>query len=220
MNNIGFFEINDIVINGDKSELLVINSQLPNDQRYVTMGKNNSKVFAVGKNQDVSFLGVWINSSLTYKNNIKRIQKVITDFVNTIKFKKATISQLRYIYNNVILPKIEYLHQITKLNNSQCHKIERKAIQCLKHLFGLPITTNDNILFSEMLLDVKRLWDNYTESHITAITKRLNSTKLDGMITEIRLIKAQLQNNSTNLIFDTIEDWIMNTVSTHNIAVH
>ena len=182
-----FFDINDILINSDKSELLVMNSSLSNDQKFVIMGKENNKIFAVGKKQDIHFLGVWINLSLTYTNNIKRIQRIITDFVNTIKFK----SYLQYssdIYtttSSLIIPKIEYLHQITKLNSSQCHKIERKAIQCLKHLFGLPTTTNDNIVFSEILLDVKRFQDNYIESHITAITKRLNSNKLDGKITEL-----------------------------------
>src|ERR1051326_7722092 len=83
-----------------------------------------------------------------------------TRFCQRDQIQKATITQLRYIYNNVIIPKLEYLHQITKLNESQCHKIERKAIQCLKHLFGLSTTTNDNIVFSETLFDVKRLWDN------------------------------------------------------------
>src|ERR1043166_9604512 len=123
-----FFDINDILINGDKLELLVMNTPLPPNQQFVTMGKNHNKVYAVKKSQDIRFLGVWVNSSLTYTNNIKRIQRVIHDFINAIKFKKATIAQFRYIYNNVIILKIEYLHQITKLNASQCHKIERKTM--------------------------------------------------------------------------------------------
>ena len=82
------------------------------------MGKTNSKVFAAGKKQDIRFLGIWINSSLDYNNNIKRINRTLKNFINTIKFKKATIAQLRYIYNNVIISKVEYLlHKTTKLNH-------------------------------------------------------------------------------------------------------
>ena len=36
----------------------------------------------------------------------------------------------------------------------------------------------------------------------------------------MRIVKAQLQNNYTSVIFDFAEDWIMKTVTTHNIAVH
>jgi len=61
---------------------------------------------------------------------------------------------------------------------------------------------------------------HYSEAHITAITKKLNSNNLDGKIAEMRIVKAQLQNNYTSVIFDSAKDWIMKTVTTHNIAMH
>src|SRR5205814_10374693 len=129
------------------------------------------------------------------------ISNVINNFVKITMNKKATVAQLAYIYNNVIIPKVEYLYKITHLTKNTCHKIERRAIMYIKNRTALPKTTNDNIIFHKGILGIKRLWDNYTESHITSLTQKLNSTGPKGIITEMRLKKAQLLLNSSIPIF-------------------
>ena len=188
-----------------------MNTKTPKDERYVVMGTDNTRVMAKGLKEDTRFLGVWINASMKGDNNVKRLTKTVNEFIDLTKGKKATIAQFIYIYNNVIIPKIEYLHKITHLTEQRCHKIERRAIGYLKNRASLSKTANNNIIFNKSQFDIKRLWDNYTESHITSLVQRLNSTGSVGIITEIRLKKAQLILNSIIPIFE------MNLIDLNNI---
>src|SRR4051812_14553995 len=156
------------------------------------MGFENAVVHAVHKKQDVRFLGVWINADFCKKNNINRLKETVNDFIAATRPKKATIAQFKYIYNKVIMPKLEYCHKITALTEDQCHHIERKAIALIKNKVQLPVTANDNIIFNRNLMGIKRPWDNYKEYHITSLTQRLNSDSSINFITEIRIRRAQL----------------------------
>src|SRR2546423_12545579 len=103
---------------------------------------------------------------------------IVNNFCFAIRRKKATIAQFKYLYNNVIMLRLEYLHKITSLTEKQCHTIERRAIALIKNKAQLLITANDNIIFNENLLDIRRLWNNYKEYHITSLTQRLNSISI------------------------------------------
>src|SRR3954454_5851353 len=190
-----FFLLNDIKINGAKSEILIINPKIPEEERFLTMGSENVIVRAVPKKQDVRFLGVWINAEFCKKNNVNRLTEIVNDFVAVTKGKKATITQFKYLYNNVIMPKLEDTHKITPLTEAQCHKIERKAIALIKNKTQLPTTANDNIIHNRNLVGIKKLWDNYKEYHITSLSQRLNSDGPLNIITEIRLRRAQITLN-------------------------
>src|SRR5437667_438590 len=61
---------------------------------------------------------------------------------------------------------------------------------------------------------------NYKEYHITSLIQRLNSDKKDGIVTEIRLCRAQLMLNLTEPIWLTNRDIPINMhLIKHNIAV-
>src|SRR5438552_6109360 len=128
---------------------------------------------------------------------------MISDFVNTTKEKKATAAQFCYLYNGVIIPKVEYLHKITHLSDTKCHNLKKIATKYLKNRFHLPITANDNILFHKGLIGIKYLWENYREYYITSLAQSLNSDKKNEILTEIRLRRAQLQLNLNELIWLT-----------------
>ena len=96
--------LNDIKINKAKSELMVINMSIPKKEQWICMGIDNIKIFAKKPNEDTRFLGVWLNAKMKDKNTITRIDKALEDFIQTTRCKKATLAQLVYIYNNVIIP--------------------------------------------------------------------------------------------------------------------
>ena len=169
---------------------MAINTTLSREEQWIQMGTDNAKVFAKKLGEETRFLGVWLNATMENKKSIARIHKSLEDFIPTTRCKKATLAQLVYIYNNVIIPKIEYLHKITHLSESQCHTLERKAIAYLKNRASLLRTASDNILFHKGIVGIKRLWDNYIEAHITSLIQRLNSIGPESIITEISLKKA------------------------------
>jgi hypothetical protein len=52
-----FFDLNDIGINGRKSELLVINASVNKEQQHIIMGKNNAVIRAADRNSPIRYLG-------------------------------------------------------------------------------------------------------------------------------------------------------------------
>src|SRR4051794_33897097 len=79
------------------------------------MGDEQTKIYAKNPKQNTRFLGVWVNAELHRKFNTQRITDIINDFCIAVGRKKATIAQFKYLYNNVIMLRLEYLHKITLL---------------------------------------------------------------------------------------------------------
>ena len=80
--------------------------------------------------------------------------------------------------------------------------MEQRAVALIKNKAQLPITANDNIVFNNNLLGIRRLWDNYKEYHIISLIQWLNRNGLMNIITEIHLKWAQLILNSHVPVFE------------------
>ena len=105
-----FFAINDIKINGDKSELIILNSSQLHDEEYVTMGEQNTIVTVNHSLEDTRFLGIYLRSKKGYDHVVRRIREIILDFNRRLTNKKMTSSLHTYLANRVLIPKLEYLH--------------------------------------------------------------------------------------------------------------
>ena len=75
-----FFAINDIKINGDKSELIVFNSSQLSDNKHVIIGEHNTIVSAKYNLMDIRFLSVYLRSKKGNDHVIKRMKEIILDF--------------------------------------------------------------------------------------------------------------------------------------------
>ncbi|EXX58422.1 hypothetical protein RirG_198140 [Rhizophagus irregularis DAOM 197198w] len=81
-----FFKLNNIRINGDKSELLVWNA--PKDViKSIKMGTNNDLVVAKKPSQESKYLGVYIRSQAGSSHIVKRVKNEIKSMVNLLKYK-------------------------------------------------------------------------------------------------------------------------------------
>ena len=107
-----FYELNDIEINGKKSELLVINPYQTKHQKdkeiSIEVGKNKDIVYAKRGSEAIRHHGVWLSEKGKNKYSAKVIARKITKICKAIKFKRVSVSQLVYLNNNVLLPSIEY----------------------------------------------------------------------------------------------------------------
>ena len=62
----GFFNLNDININGDKSEVIAVNANRQHqDSDGIVMGTDQHTVKPVANNQLIRYLGVWFSSKLS-----------------------------------------------------------------------------------------------------------------------------------------------------------
>ena len=127
MNNIlklanEFYNINDIKINGKKSELVVFNCK--EKQIEIKVRENEDRVVAKRGDQIVRFLGVWISEKNAQRNIIKVIKREVDTLVQVMKKKKTTLSQLIYINNRVLIPRVEYRAQVAMLKQRTCEKLQ------------------------------------------------------------------------------------------------
>ena len=98
-----FFAINDIKINGDKLELIILNSSQLHDEEYVTMGEHNTIVTVNHSLEDTRFLSVYLRGKKGYDHVVRRIREIILDFNRRLSNKRMTSSLHTYLANRVLI---------------------------------------------------------------------------------------------------------------------
>src|SRR5213079_2229767 len=74
---------------------------------------NSITIRSIDPVQSFCFLGVWFNLSISTKFIKLQLTKEYNQFTNVLRYKKLTGKQLVYLHNNVLIPKLEYLSQVT-----------------------------------------------------------------------------------------------------------
>ncbi|POG79223.1 hypothetical protein GLOIN_2v1765740, partial [Rhizophagus irregularis DAOM 181602=DAOM 197198] len=86
-----FFDINDIKINGGKSEIIVVNPEDSNEnERFIEIGKNKDKVFANKGSDAIRILGVWFKADKGDKHTELIVKKEILTILGAIRRKHIT----------------------------------------------------------------------------------------------------------------------------------
>jgi exonuclease III/ribonuclease HI len=195
-----FYEINDIEINNKKSELLVINvkkkEKANGDSMAIDIGKKGNKVYAKKETSIIRHLGVWISAKNNKSSSLNIIKQEISEMCRAIRWKKASVSQLVYLNNCVLLPSIEYRLQTVFLSKSVCDKIQRPIWMLIKNKLELASTTANSICSHNGFLGLRSIWQNQLTHHFTELIIRLNRQEDIGKTTRLRLREGQLQSKS------------------------
>ena len=91
-----------------------------------------------------------------------------------IRFKRATVSQLIYLNNSVLLPSIEYRLQTSFLTKSKCDKIQKPIWILIKNKLELARSVANSICSHIGQLNLRSIWQNQLAHHITELTLWLN----------------------------------------------
>ncbi|GBB85062.1 hypothetical protein RclHR1_11630004 [Rhizophagus clarus] len=193
-----FFDINDIKINGEKSEIIIVNPEESNENdRSLEIGKNKDKVIANKGSVPIRILGVWFKADKEDEHTKVIVKKEISTIVMTIRRKYITHVQAIYIVNTVLLPRLEYRLNTTIWEDGKYEKIFRPVMKEVKHKTRFPSNCHDNILFYSAQGKLKNLWRNQVGAQITEFLVALNSKSKQADILKMRLKKAQLKLNIT-----------------------
>ena len=126
-----FFKLNDITANPIKTKLITTNKIL----RQIKM--NNQIIPAQSPNQSIRILGIWISEKSILHPNRQKISEETTQIKKALQRKIITGAMATYIYNKVLLPRIEYKLQTTFLIPNMIKTTQRIIDSTIKHKFQL-----------------------------------------------------------------------------------
>src|SRR5579883_3182502 len=78
------------------------------------------------------FLGVWFNIKGSRDFVKKQIANECNSFAATLRPAKLTAKQVVYLYNTVLIPKLEYHMQVTHLSDKDCYIATRLVRSLVK----------------------------------------------------------------------------------------
>ena len=187
-----FFKLNDIEINSTKSKLLVIKGRLSKSvaksKEFVSFGK--SIVEEEEANTAIKYLDVWLSSGMRKKPIIQKARATVNLAVKTLYGKKMSWSQLAYINNLCILPKVEYMLQAVGLDENILKSIHRPFLVMCKRKLGLAKNIPDWVISAKEMGGTKSLDEELMARQIRAFFIYLNRNDLVGEIVRNRVIQG------------------------------
>lgn len=188
-----FYDINDIKINGKKSELIVVNPSVPKNDQLIRMGSDNAIVTANDANAPSRYLGIYIRGKKGQSHIVKKVEEEIKECTDILKYKKLTVAQLVYVNNRVIIPRAEYRMQSTSISDNTATRLHRPFIMLLKKKLSLSSKTHNNLIHHTGLIGALSLQQSLFTAQSTNLVIRLNENTLSGRSTRMRLRHAQLK---------------------------
>jgi hypothetical protein len=165
-----FYLANDSQINSSKSILLNINSTIEKDlNNNVQAGLNRDIIQRMSSKESTRFLGIWLGSKDPKKDTVLRIQQEIDKITSILKNKKATDKQALYIFNRVLIPRIEFRTQICHIAQQECDRLTRQFRKVLKNKAGICSTIPNSTIHHKGIYNLKSIWNVQLESQITGL---------------------------------------------------
>src|SRR6266487_1340949 len=121
-----FYDLNNIQVNKSKSVLLTNAAKSDNNGLPVLIilkfGSESINITPVLPNTSVRVLGVWINLKLEKSFVRSQVQNEVKKAVKVMKYKRLTDEHLLYIFNHVIISRIDYRMLLTVLSPNDLYK--------------------------------------------------------------------------------------------------
>ncbi|GES75128.1 ribonuclease H-like domain-containing protein [Rhizophagus clarus] len=160
-------------------------------------------------------LGVHFNIKNDNRYLISKIKTEVDHLTNLMYKKKITDKHILYIFNRIIIPRIEYWSQVTVLSKKDTENLIIPFRRIFKNKLKFARTAPNAILDNPYIYGYRNLYENQLQAKITEFCIQLNDTGVLGKVTQIRLKSLQIQLwSSTNLVqkipFDKIPRSMMN----------
>src|SRR6266516_178660 len=189
-----FYQLNNIKVNKEKSVLMAKQQNKKNmDPIALTFGNEQITITPISYQESTHFLGVWLNLAGNRQFIIQQARDEVLSTVNVLKTKFITDKQLLYIYNMVVIPRIEYRAQLTHLNQRDCDVISAPFRKFFKNKIHLSSSAPNAILLNNAIYKFRDLYEVMFQSKITNFTIQINDHGLLGRINDIRLKQIQSQ---------------------------
>ena len=197
-----FYNFANIKINKEKTKILTNSKKILKEKSIdLQFGNELIKIDITPKHVSERILGVYINMNNSNQFVIKKITRFINFISNSLKYKPITHDMITYIYKVVLFPRIEYLSQNIFISQAQCEKWDITIRNTIKHNLALSKSTYNNIIHSDLIIDIPKIFDHLLKCYISKFITFLNmDATCDIMLQRIHL--NQISFGYTKLIPD------------------
>src|ERR1044072_2210189 len=186
-----FCILNDILINDDKATLLTNNKDCAGKQVTRRFNSTLSVIKTEPMQQATRILGVWI-SMITSKTVVTdQLKEEINKDCNYLWSKKVTDKQMLYIFNTVIVPRLEFKSQLTFISESMIHYITEPFRILFKHKLSMNKCSPNALLTNPLIYNYRDLYDAQIQAKVSNLETQLNDTSIVGRTTAIRIRNLQ-----------------------------
>src|SRR6266540_4951794 len=188
-----FFILNDIQINDDKA-ILLTNDQLPDTREaHFNLPTRQLTIKARPVHASERVLGVWITLQRSDRFIIQQIRQEISQVCDTLRHKKVTDKQLLYVFNAVIIPRLEYRSQLIFIPEALCSSLMAPFRKLFKHKLNLNQCIPNSNLNTNLIYNFRSLYEVKVHSMFTNLVCLLNDPNLADLTTKIRIRQLQTQ---------------------------
>ncbi|GBB93749.1 hypothetical protein RclHR1_22240004 [Rhizophagus clarus] len=122
------------------------------------------------------FLGVWFNIKGSRDFVKKQIAGECNSFAATLRLARLSAKQVVYLYNSVLIPKLEYHMQVTHLSATNCYIATRSIRSLVKHKANFSRSLPNPILYLSHALGLINLSSHLIQCHVNNLFLMVNSS--------------------------------------------
>ncbi|GBC46024.2 hypothetical protein GLOIN_2v1783661 [Rhizophagus irregularis DAOM 181602=DAOM 197198] len=111
----------------------------------------NITVTPIPMSSSFHFLGVWFNINGSRNFIRQQLKQECNSFSATLRPVKLTVQQVVYLYNTVLIPKLNYQMQVTHLSEAKCSTVTSSVRTLVKHKAKL-LRSIPNVFAKELVL--------------------------------------------------------------------
>ncbi|GBC34801.2 hypothetical protein RIR_jg36132.t1 [Rhizophagus irregularis DAOM 181602=DAOM 197198] len=170
-----FYTLNNVQANSAKYVLL--SSSFPSSKITFELSPSCliSNTFlslsSLSLNTSFRFLGVWFSLSASSAFVLKQARSMVKDMAALLGPKKLLAQHVAYLYNVVLLPRLEFRLQTTLFSESTIQSIVKPMFPVLRRKAGLAATTPLALLFLKLPFSIQNAFYRFLSSHVASWQK-------------------------------------------------
>ncbi|CAB4409418.1 unnamed protein product [Rhizophagus irregularis] len=170
-----FYTLNNVQANSAKYVLLSSSSPSSTVSFAISPSplvfNSNLTLTSLALNTSFRFLGVWFSLSASSQFVLKQARSMVKDMAALLAPKKLLAQHIAYLYNVVLLPRLEFRLQTSLFSEPTVQSIISPMLSLLKKKAGLASTTPLALLYLKIPFSIQHAFCRFLSSHVASWQK-------------------------------------------------